>query len=88
MDKVTFFPKTVCAFCKKREATLMCDEMTGTIETLGHPPRVGGKPVENWEMKRIIHCDKPMCSRCATHITGMDVCPRCLAELKAVLSTK
>ena len=83
MDTIKF-PQNVCVFCKKREATLLCDKVTGVMTYAGHPPKINGV-TQNWPMESIMHCSRPMCEKCATNITGMDLCPKCLKEIKAAL---
>jgi len=81
-------PENRCEFCKKREATKQCDKVVGLMRYAGHPPRINGIPDWSIPMENIMTCDKLICDKCSTHITGMDVCPKCLKEIKEVLGAK
>jgi hypothetical protein len=71
-------PENVCQFCKKREATRLCDKVKGEWRWVGHPPAF----VKDKRMSRLITCDAEICDKCVTNITGMDLCPKCLKEIK------
>jgi hypothetical protein len=74
--------KNKCLFCN-REATKLCDKVTGEYTFAGHPPKGSGLPLHN-----VMMCSRPICDKCATHINGMDLCPKCVKEIKAVLIQK
>lgn len=82
MGIVKFIPrKRLCAVCKKREATVLCDAIIGTSRFAGHPPRShihqhGENMFSDVPMQKNITCDLPMCGKCATKVTPyMDLCP-------------
>lgn len=88
MDNVHELPKERCEFCKKREATKLCDKVKGTWSWVGHPPKINGYIDTKEPMDGIITCDNKICDKCATNITGMDACPSCLEEIKKALGVK
>jgi len=69
-----------CWFCNKRPGTKLCDKVTGEITYCGHNPKGPGFP-----LTEIAMCSRLMCDKCATHIKGMDLCPKCVKEIKEVL---
>lgn len=81
-------PENRCQFCKKREATKLCDKVKGEYSYIGHPPKINGKIDMTIQMTGLRTCDKKMCDICATNISGMDLCPDCLAEIKIHLGAK
>ena len=80
-------PKNVCQICKKREATRLCDKVKGEWRYIGHPPKINGI-ISQKSMSGIIMCDRLLCDQCTTNITGMDFCPKCLAETKSAIGVK
>ncbi len=74
---VVQFPEHPCQVCHKREATRLCDKILGEFTFAGHPPKGSGLPLHN-----IMTCDRPICDKCAVNIGGMDLCPKCLNEIK------
>ena len=65
--------ENLCLFCKKREATLLCDMPHSTIVT-----HARGSGFES----RIITCDRRICTECATRVNGFDFCPECIKKIK------
>ena len=88
MQNVVELPKERCEFCKKREVTKLCDKVTGTWHWVGHPPKTNGVIPKNEPMSGINTCDRMMCDKCSTNITGMDVCPSCLERIKNALGVR
>lgn len=81
MPNIIDFPVVKCDFCKKRVASKLCDKPKGERRYAGHPPENKG-PIEE-----LITCDAMICDKCVTHITGMDLCPKCLKEIKDFLGS-
>lgn len=88
MVGIVGLPKNRCEFCKKREATKLCDKVKGEYRYIGHPPRINGKVDWSIPMTGIMTCDRMICDECSTNIDGMDICPKCLKEIKKVLGVK
>ena len=83
MHEIIELPKNVCEFCKKREATLLCDKVIGVSRWVVPPSDL---PLSTDE--RIVTCSRRICKKCATNIDGMDLCPDCLRKIKEFLSVK
>jgi hypothetical protein len=89
MNSITKLPEHRCQFCG-REATKLCDKVKGEYRWAGHPPRSIGMCIHPTRaftepMTGIITCDAMICDKCATNITGMDLCPKCLKEIRLAL---
>lgn len=85
-------PENRCEFCGK-EATLLCDKVRGSWRSFGHPPTkkaylIAGIEGVYMPASGIHTCDALMCEKCATNITGMDLCPGCLKEIKQFLGER
>lgn len=79
-------PEAACQFCGKK-ATKLCDKVKGEYRWIGHPPRsVSMTRAFAEPMTGIITCDATICDKCATNITGMDLCPKCSKEIKDFFS--
>jgi hypothetical protein len=74
--EVIKFPEHICQVCRKREATLLCDRVTGEYKWAGHPPK------RTMKMNGLITCDTMLCKKCATNIAGADYCPDCLKLIR------
>jgi hypothetical protein len=91
--EIVKLPENICQACKKREATKLCDKVKGEYKWAGHPPRSTRvishtKQAFSEPLTGTITCDRMLCDKCATNITGMDLCPRCLSEIKMALKKK
>jgi hypothetical protein len=83
--------KHKCMFCHKREATRLCDRVTGGYHFIGHPPVEGithQKVFFTGKSEGIFTCDRLICDECSTYINGMDFCPKCRDEIKEFLLNK
>ncbi len=67
MGNVIHIPENACPFCRKNEATQLCDFVVDYIWTT-IPSRFG---------RQTITCDNPMCKECATNVAGHEFCPVC-----------
>lgn len=80
-----FSNKKKCISCG-RQATKLCDIVTGVASWAGHPPRKNGVFTDQLgevPMEWNLTCDKPICEKCATHMNEhMDICPDCIKEIK------
>lgn len=65
--------ENLCPFCKKREATLLCDMPHSTIVT-----HARGSGFKSYTMT----CDKKICTECTTRVNGFDFCPDCVKKIK------
>ena len=94
MDQVIRLEE-MCEVCHKRKAAKLCDRIKAEWHWAGHQPNV----IKEWQgqyyreyqrelMSGVDTCDKKLCTVCATHVIGMDLCPRCLKELKQELVIK
>lgn len=68
-----------CVFCKKREATLLCDVPVMTVSS--HFRDIGFK-------HHIITCDKRLCEECTIKVFGFDYCPDCMQKIKTASKEK
>lgn len=66
-----------CVFCRKKEATLLCDFVDGYIWN-------------NVDFKRVPDtCDRSMCKECATELgEEFHFCPKCVEVAKIKLRNK
>lgn len=72
MTEVIQMPKYPCAFCKKREATQLCDFVIGYERTFFASGRDG------WiDPPKRRTCDNEICSECVTSHEGFEHCPSC-----------
>ena len=62
-----------CDFCKRREATLLCD--VPVMKVVSHARGCGFE-------SDILTCDRKMCENCATRVHGFDYCPDCIQRIK------
>lgn len=62
-----------CDFCKRREATLMCD--VPVMKVASHAKDVGFD-------SHIITCDRKLCENCTTRVYGFDYYPDCIQKIK------
>ena len=80
-----FANKKKCISCGK-QATKLCDIVTGVVSWAGHPPRMNGvfqDGIENVPMEWNTTCDNPICDKCGVHLNEhMDICPGCVKEIK------
>lgn len=66
-------PEHPCPFCGKNEATQLCDFVVDYAFIITCKMARGG-----CEPKRVHDtCDNPMCSECATRVSGHEFCPTC-----------
>ena len=61
-----------CDFCKRREATLLCD--VPVMKTI----RYGREEIESYT----VTCDRKLCEYCTTRVHGFDYCPDCIRKIK------
>ncbi len=85
----------LCEVCHKRKATRLCDKVKGEWRFAGHPPMEWEQDPYDGEwyrkmsdipMSGISTCDRKMCDECATNISGMDLCPRCIKEIREAIT--
>lgn len=100
MDKVVSMEQVkeeMCQVCHKRKATKLCDRIIRHWKWAGHTPMHWEKDESTGTMYRAYEkgpisgtdtCDMKLCDQCATFVIGMDLCPRCLRELKQELGIK
>ena len=85
-----FENKKKCMKCGK-QATKLCDIVTGTAGWAGHPPRYLTQGVHNPEVKMgwNLTCDNPICEKCSAHLSEhMDICPTCINKIKKIAKLK
>lgn len=63
----------ICPFCRKREATLLCDMPVNKV--IRHARGYGFD-------SHILTCDKMICTECTTRVNGFDFCPDCVKTIK------
>lgn len=73
------FHKYPCSFCKKNEATQLCDFVVDYSGTLFLSPRMGGIQPPQPDT-----CDNQICKECAFQYNGHEFCPSC-KELHALV---
>lgn len=79
--EVDFKNKAKC-ICGK-QATRLCDVITGVSRYAGHPPKI------NVPMESTITCDNPICDKCTIKLNEyMDICPDCYKKIQAIKQTK
>jgi len=80
-----FENKKKCIGCGK-QATKLCDIVTGVARWAGHPPRKNGiftDQLGEVPMEWNLTCDKPICDKCSIHLSEhMDICPDCYRKIK------
>ena len=73
-----FSNRKKCISCGK-QATKLCDIVTGVASWAGHPPRKNGVFTDQLgevPMQWNLTCDKPICDKCAVSLNEyMDICP-------------
>ncbi|MDR6776291.1 RNA polymerase subunit RPABC4/transcription elongation factor Spt4 [Paenibacillus peoriae] len=71
MAEVFKMPKYPCPFCKKREATQLCDFIIDHFFTTAKD--------EKGRMIGMQHetCNNQMCTKCMTVYGGLEFCPSC-----------
>lgn len=85
--EVDFKNKERCISCRK-QATRLCDVITGVSRYAGHPPKIDGK-ISNVPMESTITCDNPICDKCTIKLNEyMDICPDCYKKIQAIKQTK
>lgn len=93
---VDFKEEQLCAICKKRVATKLCDAPKGRMHFIGHPPRYLMEKSHHSDvafltvqMHRVMTCDKPLCEKCAVSIfPEVDYCPMCAEKISEAFSEK
>ncbi|WP_052092214.1 hypothetical protein NYE80_24105 [Paenibacillus sp. FSL H7-0357] len=71
MGNVAKMPKYPCTFCRRNEATQLCDFVVGYLWTSAKDQRghmIGGHHET---------CDNGICKECATNVAGFEFCPSC-----------
>ena len=85
-----FQNKKKCMKCGK-QATKLCDIVTGTAGWAGHVPRLEGVYVSGLEREPMswnLTCDNPICEKCSVHLNEyMDICPDCIKKIKKLSSS-
>lgn len=74
--------KNPCQVCKRKESTRLCDKVIGEFRYAGHPPRTQ-MAKGNYEMSRVVTCDRPLCDDCAIHINTEVEVRQMLGEFEA-----
>lgn len=64
-------PKYPCSFCKKNEATQLCDFVVGYAWTSMKDEK--GRMIGRYHET----CNNQICKSCATNHAGYDLCPSC-----------
>lgn len=81
---IKFEPKTMCPFCKRREATRLCDAPTARVRFCGHPPRAEMREYGHFisSLEELALCSRMICDECATEIAPeVDFCPHCMDRI-------
>lgn len=65
--QVINMPQNPCPFCRRNEATQLCDFVVDYVLTT-HPKHFG---------RMSLTCDNPMCKECATNVAGHEFYPVC-----------
>lgn len=64
-------PKYPCSFCKKNEATQLCDFIIGYCWTSAKDEK--GRMIGHYHET----CDNQICKECAVNVSGFEFCPSC-----------
>jgi hypothetical protein len=65
-------PDNPCPFCKRNEATQLCDFVVDYMGTIFFSPRDGGIMPPHPQT-----CDNQICKECAVKYNGHEFCPEC-----------